>query len=62
MVHIIYVIAGLAVGTSSLVMMLVALTGAVSRVAMGANTPMIPSIVVTVMCTIGSVGSSKFAN
>ena len=52
----------LAVGTSSLVMMLVALTGAVSHVAMGANMPLIPSIVVTVMCTIGAVGSSKFAN
>lgn len=52
----------LAVGTSSLVMMLVALTGAVSHVAMGAKIDMIPSIVVTVMCTIGAVGSSKFAN
>jgi len=52
----------LAVGTSSPVMMLVALTGAVSHVAMGANVAVIPGIVVTVMCTIGAVGSSKFAN
>ena len=52
----------LAVGTSSLVMMLVALTGAVSHVAMGARIDLIPSIVVTVMCTIGVVGSSQFAN
>lgn len=52
----------LAVGTSSLVMMLVALTGAVSHVAMGANVPLIPGVVVTVMCTIGAVGSAKFAN
>ena len=52
----------LAVGTSSLVMMLVALTGAVSHVAMGANVPLIPGIVVTVMCTIGAVYSARFAN
>ena len=52
----------LAVGTSSMVMTLVALTGAVSHVAMGAAVDLIPSIVVTVMCTIGAVGSAKFAN
>ena len=52
----------LAVGTSSLVMMLVALTGAVSHVAMGANLELIPSIVMTVACTAGAVGSSRFAN
>lgn len=52
----------LAVGTSSLVMTLVALTGAVSHVAMGASVELIPSIVVTVMCTIGAVGSAQFAN
>ena len=52
----------LAVGTSSLVMMLVALTGAVSHVAMGADVDWIPGIVATVMCIIGAVGSSKFAN
>ena len=52
----------LAVGTSSLVMMLVALTGAVSHVAMGADVDLVPGIVITVMCTIGAVGSSRFAN
>lgn len=52
----------LAVGTSSMVMTLVALTGAVSHVAMGAAVDLMPSIVVTVMCTIGAVGSAKFAN
>ena len=52
----------LAVGTSSLVMMLVALTGAVSHVAMGAEMELLPSIVMTVACTIGAVGSSRFAN
>ena len=52
----------LAVGTSSMIMTLVALTGAVSHVAMGATGDLIPSIVVTVMCTIGAVGSAGFAN
>jgi len=52
----------LAVGTSSLVMTLVALTGAVSHVAMGAEVEVLPAIVVTVMCTIGAVGSARFAN
>ena len=52
----------LAVGTSSMIMTLVALTGAVSHVAMGASVNLIPSIVVTVMCTVGAVGSAKFAN
>ena len=52
----------MAVGTSSMVMTLVALTGAVSHVAMGAAVELIPSIVVTVMCTIGAIGSAQFAN
>ena len=52
----------LAVGTSSMVMTMVALTGAVSHVAMGASVDLIPGIVVTVMCTIGAVGSARFAN
>ena len=51
-----------AVGTSSMVMTLVALTGAVSHVVMGAAVDLIPGIVVTVMCTIGAVGSARFAN
>ena len=52
----------LAVGTSSMVMTLIALTGAVSHIAMGATVDLIPGIVVTVMCTIGAVYSAKFAN
>ena len=52
----------LAVGTSSMIMTLVALTGAVSHVAMGAAVDLVPGILVTVMCTIGAVGSAKFAN
>ena len=52
----------LAVGTSSMIMTMVALTGAVSHVAMGASVDLIPGIVVTVMCTVGAVGSAQFAN
>ena len=52
----------LAVGTCSLVMPLVALPGAVSHVAMGATVDLVPGVVVTVMCTIGAVGSARFAN
>ena len=52
----------LAVGTSSLVMTLVALTGAVSHVAMGADLDPIPSILVTVICTASAVLSARFAN
>ena len=52
----------LAVGTSSMIMTVVALTGAVSHVAMGASVDPVPGIVVTVMCTIGAVVSARFAN
>lgn len=52
----------LAVGTSSLVMTLVALTGAVSHVAMGANIDLLPAILVTVVCTLSAVVSARFAN
>lgn len=51
-----------AVGTSSLVMTLVALTGAVSHIAMGATVPVLPGIVVTAMCTMSAVVSARFAN
>ncbi len=52
----------LAVGTSSLVMTLVALTGAVSHIAMGANVELIPGILITAVCTLGAVVSARFAN
>lgn len=52
----------LAVGTNSMIMALVALTGAVSHVAMGAQVELIPGIVVTVVCTAAAVVSSRFAN
>ena len=43
-------------------MAVVALTGAVSHVVMGAAVDLVPGIVVTIMCTIGAVGSARFAN
>ena len=52
----------LAVGTSSLVMTLVALTGAVSHVAMGATMEILPAVLITVCCTVSAVISAKFAN
>jgi uncharacterized membrane protein YfcA len=52
----------LAVGTSSMVMTLVALTGAVSHVAMGATMELLPAVVITVTCTAAAIVSSKFAN
>lgn len=52
----------LAVGTGSVVMTLVALTGAVSHLMMGAKVEWIPAVVITVACTAGALGSAKFAN
>ena len=52
----------LAVGTSSLVMALVALTGAVSHVGMGAQVELMPGLVVTVCCTLAAMISARFAN
>ena len=52
----------MAVGTSSLVMTLVALTGAVSHLMMGAKLEIIPAVIMTLSCTLGAVVSSRFAN
>lgn len=52
----------LAVGTSSMVMAMVTLTGAVSHVGMGAQVGLLPGLIVTVACTLGAVVSAKFAN
>ena len=52
----------MAVGTSSLVMTLVALTGAVSHLLMGAKLEIVPAVVMTLACTLGAVVSSRFAN
>ncbi len=52
----------LAVGTSSLIMTLVAMTGAISHIAMDATISPLPSLIVTLSCTIGAMLSAKFAN
>ena len=52
----------LAVGTSSMIMTLIALTGALSHLAMGAEVELIPGIVVTVVCTAAATVSARFAN
>jgi len=51
-----------AVGTGSVVMTLVAMTGAVSHLIMGASVELLPAFVITLACTAGAVGSAKFAN
>jgi len=43
-------------------MALVALTGAVSHLMMGAKLEILSAVVITAACTIGAVGSAKFAN
>lgn len=51
-----------AVGTSTMIMSIVALTGAVSHVSMGANLFPLPLAVVVLSCLLGAVVSAKFAN
>lgn len=51
-----------AVGTSTMIMTLVALTGAVSHMAMGAELQMLPFAVVVISCLIAAVISARFAN
>lgn len=51
-----------AVGTSTMIMTLVALTGAVSHVSMGATIFPVPMIVVVLTCLFGAWVSAKFAN
>lgn len=52
----------IAVGTSTMIMTLVALTGAVSHVSMGAQIFPGPMIVVVLSCVLGAIVSAKFAN
>ena len=52
----------MAVGTSSIIMALVAMTGAVSHLAMGADVELIPGIAVTVVCTAAAMVSAQYAN
>lgn len=51
-----------AVGTSTMIMSLVALTGAVSHISMGAQIFPAPMICVMAACLFGAVVSAKFAN
>ncbi len=52
----------IAVGTSTMVMSLVALTGAVSHISMGAQLFPIPMLIVIVSCLLGALAAAKFAN
>lgn len=52
----------IAVGTSTMIMTLVALTGAVSHVTMGAQIFPLPMAVVVISCLTGAVVSARFAN
>ena len=51
-----------AVGTSTMIMSLVALTGAVSHISMGAQIFPLPMFCTIAACLIGAVVSAKFAN
>lgn len=51
-----------AVGTSTMIMSVVALTGTVSHVSMGADIYPLPMAVIVICCLVGAVVSAKFAN
>lgn len=51
-----------AVGTSTMIMTLVALTGAVSHISMGAVIYPLPMLIVIMFCVIGAYVSARFAN
>ena len=51
-----------AVGTSTMIMTVVALTGAVSHVCMGASVEAIPAAVTIFSCLVGAYVSANFAN
>lgn len=51
-----------AVGTSTMIMTLVALTGAISHVSMGATIFPVPMVIVVLTCLFGAWVSAKFAN
>lgn len=52
----------IAVGTSTMIMTLVALTGAVSHVSMGAGIYPLPMAVIVLACLFGAAVSARFAN
>lgn len=51
-----------AVGTSTMIMTLVALTGAVSHISLGTQLFPLPMAIVVASCLLGAVVSAKFAN
>lgn len=51
-----------AVGTSTMIMTLIALTGAVSHFSMGATVEILPFGIVVITCLIAAVISARFAN
>ncbi|MGM9946575.1 sulfite exporter TauE/SafE family protein [Floccifex sp.] len=51
-----------AVGTSTMIMSIVALTGTVSHVLMGAKIYIFPMTIIMFSCLIGAIFSAKFAN
>lgn len=52
----------IAVGTSTLIMSVVALTGAASHIAMGAEIFPLPMAVVMLTCLVAALLSAKYAN
>ncbi|MGN0708183.1 MAG: sulfite exporter TauE/SafE family protein [Faecalibacterium sp.] len=52
----------IAVGTSTMIMTVVALTGAVSHLSMGASVPMGPLVLIVASCVFGAAVSARFAN
>lgn len=51
-----------AVGTSTMIMSIVALTGAISHISMGAQIYPLPMMTVVLFCLLGALVSAKFAN
>ncbi|SCI41173.1 MULTISPECIES: sulfite exporter TauE/SafE family protein [unclassified Romboutsia] len=51
-----------AVGTSTMIMTLVALTGTVSHISMGAKIQPLPMLLVIISCVIAAYASAQFAN
>ena len=51
-----------AVGTSTMIMTIVATVGAVSHITMGANIPVLPVTIIVVTCLFGAVTAARFAN
>lgn len=52
----------IAVGTSTLIMSVVALTGAISHISMGAELIVFPMVAVIASCLVGAIIAARFAN